>query len=241
MGFALFRQHETLRRCTIVIAVRAEGNRQDLLDRCAGVPPLGEGKCTTNHGKGSALLDIFAHVLQIVPGEVELIAEIFKDNQVKIFEFLRKQALGGERNETELAFWHIDDVSRGPQDDEGDHVNARILLQTLTQEAIIPGWAATDQEHANLVTGYRKRKVRLIVLRECFTKVRGHTDGIGKLDNFLRRTCKLYLLLEHVSRDLHCFGSYHTPSALQDYWEMLATISPGLYCDVHLRGIMHKR
>src|SRR5215813_8932366 len=145
-----------------------------------------------------------------------------------------------EGNKTELTFRHINDVRRGPQDDERDHVNARILLQTLTQEAIIPGWAATDQEHANLVTGYRKRKVCLIVLRECFAKVRGHTDGIGKFANFLRLDFKLHLLLEHISRDLHCFGSYDTPSALQDYWEMLATISPGLYRDVHLCGIVHK-
>src|SRR5437870_4657001 len=148
MGFALFRQHQTLRHGPVVVAVLAQSNRQNLLDRRAGVPPLGESEHATNHGKGSALLNIFAYILQIVPGEIELITEIFKDDQVKIFEFLRKQTLGGKGNQTELAFWDIDDVGRGPQDDEGDHVNARILLQALTQEAIIPGWTATDQKYA---------------------------------------------------------------------------------------------
>src|SRR5262249_24013400 len=130
------------------------GNGQNIFNRSSGISPLGEGKRATNHGKGSALLDIFAHVLQIEPGKVKLITEIFKDDQVKVFEFLRKQTLGGEGNQTELAFWHIADVGGGRQDEKGDHVNAGILLQTLTQESIIPSWAATDQEHTNLVTSH---------------------------------------------------------------------------------------
>src|SRR5713101_7669437 len=154
MSFALFRQHHPLGDQTIIVTVRAQGDRQNLLDRSTSVAPLGEGEHATNHGKRTALLDIFAHVLQIIPGEVELITKIFKDDQVKIFEFLRKQTLGGEGNQTELAFWHIDHVSRRTQDDEGDHINTRILLQTLTQEAIIPGWAATDQEYENFITGH---------------------------------------------------------------------------------------
>src|SRR5216683_7378792 len=154
MGFALFRQHHPLGAQTIIVAVRAQGDRQNLLDRGPSVAPLGEGEPSTNHGKRPTLMDICAHVLQIIPVEVELRTKIFEDDQIKIFEFLRKQTLGGEGNQTELAFWYIDDVCRSPQDDEGDHVNARILLQTLTQEAIIPGWTATDQEHANLVTSH---------------------------------------------------------------------------------------
>src|SRR6266851_7761262 len=154
MGFALFRQHHPLGAQTIIVAVRAQGDRQNLLDRGPSVAPLGEGEPATNHGKRPTLLDICAHVLQIIPGEVELRTKIFEDDQVKIFEFLRKQTLGGEGDQTELAFWHIDHLSRRTQDDEGDHINTWILLQTLTQEAIIPGWAATDQEHANLITGY---------------------------------------------------------------------------------------
>jgi hypothetical protein len=70
--------------------------------------------------------------------------------------------------------------------------------------------------------------------------MQGHTDRIGEFANFLRFDLKLHLLLEHIGRDLHCFGGYHTPGALQHDWDMLATISPGLYRGVHLRGIVHK-
>src|SRR5262249_30441486 len=219
---------------TIVVALWAEGDRQNLLDGSPRIASLAKGEGATDHGKGTTLLDIFAHIFQIVPGKVELIAKILKNDQVKIFQFLGKQALGREGDQTQLAFWDIDHISRRAQDDKRDQINTRVLLQTLPQKAIIPGRAATDQEHADLITRHRNGKIHVIVLGERLTAVRCDTDRVGKLAHLLRLNFKLHLLLEDVGRDRHRLGGHHAPSPLQHHRDILTAIAPRLYGDVHL-------
>ena len=213
---AFLGEHHLVCNLLVVTSLTTQGDRQDSLNGRAQVTALRKRQRPADHRKGAAVHDVARHVLQIGHREITPRVEILEDDQVEVSQLPRKQLLGGEGDEAELALGHVHHVVGSTQDDERQQIDAGVELEGLAQEAIIPGRAAAHQQHADFVAHDGEREVHAIVVGKRFAEPWGDADRIGKFADRVRLQGEGHLLLGGVRIDQHALRCHHAAIALQD-------------------------
>src|SRR4030043_1083421 len=93
-------------------------DRKDLFDGSPMISPLIREERASDHSKASPSLYKFPHTFKINRFEVEVGWQIVKNQEIETLKLFREESFNGKGYQALLLERHIDDIGRGPQDDE---------------------------------------------------------------------------------------------------------------------------
>src|SRR4030043_880065 len=114
-----------------IILLFDKPDRKYLFDGSPMISPLIGEERASDHSKASPSLYKFPHTFKINRFEVEVGWQIVKNQEIETLKLLREESFNGKGYQTLLLERNIDDIGRGPQDDERKEIDGGIILKGL--------------------------------------------------------------------------------------------------------------
>ena len=104
-------------------------------------PPSSREVGPSYHGKAAPFPYKFPHTLKVIRAEVKVVRKVVKYQEVEVLKLLGEEGLHRKGNQALLLKRNIDNIGWCPQDDEGEKIDGRIVLEghpheTVTQAGI---------------------------------------------------------------------------------------------------------